>query len=295
MKLLRQKSFILLIAAMSLLVAFGATAAFAVNGNGDRGLQRAIEAQEAHTNALLARDGVVGTAVGLNAAGQPVVKIFTVSPGVAGLPNQVDGIPTAVVVTGEFFALDPPPHDHGGGDGIDPKSRFDRPVPIGVSSGTERLIKVDNQLYCNTGTLGARVSGDSGVFALSNAHVYAQEGSTAMNSSGTAEEDAAIGDVIVQPGRADAGGCALKLDDQIGTLYDWEPVVLSTSASNTIDAAIALVSAADVGTSTPSDGYGSNLFTFCSTLYGIPAPRDGGVRKCRTCLCWSTIFDLQMG
>lgn len=42
----------------------------------------------------------------------------------------------------------------------------------------------------------------------------------------------------------------------IGTLSKFEPIVFSTLASNTIDAAIALSSIANLGNATPSDGYG---------------------------------------
>ncbi len=51
--------------------------AFAGGSPGDPpGLAQAIAAQEAHTDALLARSGVVGTAVGLGADGQAVVVIY---------------------------------------------------------------------------------------------------------------------------------------------------------------------------------------------------------------------------
>src|SRR5512132_3167670 len=83
------------------------------------GLDRAIAAQEAHTDALLARRGVVGTAVGLAADGQPVVKIYTTSAQVHGLPDQLDGVPVEVEVTGEFVAF------------------YTRPSPTGVSTGPE--------------------------------------------------------------------------------------------------------------------------------------------------------------
>ena len=122
----------------------------------DPGLERAIAVQEYHTNSLMAKSGVVGTAVGLGADGQPVVKIYTESAGVAGLPRILDGVPVEVVVTGKFFALDKPPHTHGGGNGdaepIDPTDRLPRPVPIGVSTG--------NIGECSAGTIGARVIDD---------------------------------------------------------------------------------------------------------------------------------------
>ena len=89
----------------------------------DVGLARAIEVQEAHTNALIARPGVVGTAVGLTVAGQPAVLVLVKSAGVRGFPATLDGVPLRVVVTGEIFARHhqcghdkPTPGDCGGGD-----------------------------------------------------------------------------------------------------------------------------------------------------------------------------------
>src|SRR5713101_2163771 len=68
------------------------------------GLERAIAAQEAHTDHLLTTPGVVGTAVGLGADGRPVVKIYVEHAGVVGLPHMLDGVPVEVEVTGEFVA-----------------------------------------------------------------------------------------------------------------------------------------------------------------------------------------------
>ena len=200
------------------------------------GLERAAAAQEAHTDELLARPGVVGTAVGLGADGRPVVKIYTKSAGVHGLPDQLDGVPVEVEAIGEIVA------------------QLTRPSPTGVSSGTERLIIKGPWLYCTTGTLGARVKAGNGVvYALSNAHVYALEGS---------EPDGSVqvglnGDRILQPGRADMTGCGTQQQIDaavIGTLSDSVPIVFSTEASNQVDAAIALTSVEMVGTATPA-GY----------------------------------------
>ena len=85
-----------------------ASAAGPPDGNG---LDHVIAVQDAHTDRLLAKPGVVGTAVGLNAAGQPVIVIYTESARVAGLPSSLDGVPVAVRVTGRFFALHHSP-DH---------------------------------------------------------------------------------------------------------------------------------------------------------------------------------------
>ena len=141
------------------LFAVSATA-LAAGGGPSQGLDRAAQAQERHTDALLAKSGVVGTTVGLNPAGKAVVKVFTALSGVKGIPQNLDGVPVAVQVTGEFLAF------------ADPKSKFDKPVPIGVSSSNENSVRTP---YCFTGTLGARLTNNSDVFALSNNHVYANE------------------------------------------------------------------------------------------------------------------------
>jgi len=207
------------------------------------GLDQAIAAQEAHTDALLAKLGVVGTAVGLGVDGRPVVKIYTETARVPGLPAHLDGVPVEVEVTGELVAQ---------------ADLFARPAPIGVSSGTERLIVSRGRLYCTTGTLGARVVDVSkAVYALSNAHVYAGEGS---QTSGTVQVGA-NGDRILVPGRVDmtdqACGSQQEIDRAvIGTLWNYVPIEFSRKANNTVDAAIALTSTTEVGTGTPLDGYG---------------------------------------
>ncbi len=247
---------------VGLLAALTLSPAYAQPAFDSPGLDVAIAAQERHTDDLLGIQGVVGTAVGLGANGQAVVKIYTEGEGVAGLPRSLDGVPVRVQVTGRIFALDKPvngqhgDHGNGGGNGeepVDPTARFDRPVPIGVSSGTELLIDVNGQLFCTVGTLGARVTDGTNVFALSNAHVYAVEGSDPVGNVN--------GSRILQPGRVDmtdqACGSVDEIDAaEIGTLEDFEPILFDGS-DNTVDAAIASTTTALVDNATPSDGYGT--------------------------------------
>lgn len=373
------------------------------------GLERAIAAQEAHTDDLLAIRGVVGTAVGLNATGQPVVKIYTESAAVPVHAESLDGVPVLVEVTGRIFALAPPPtvasftfacsgltcdfdgsassgrgklsydwdfgdgtphgsgvtvshtyaaagtydvtlaatasrsgpdsqiqsvtvSDGGGGtnspptasfthsctgttcdftdassdsdgavvawswnfgdsntstaqhpshnygadgtyivtlmvtddDGasdvdsqsvtvsgsVDPTSRFDRPVPIGVSTGHPSI---------TAGTIGSRVTDGTNVFALSNNHVYADS------------NEATIGDPALQPGPFDGGTSPA---DDIGTLYDYEPIQFNGS-DNYMDAAIVLSSTANLGNATPSDGYGTPSSVPVSATLNLPVQKYG--------------------
>ncbi len=258
------RSIIGTIVSIGLLVGLALSPAFAQPAFDPPGLERAIEAQERHTNNLLGIQGVVGTAVGLGANGQAVVKIYTERSGVAGLPRSLDGVPVRVQVTGRIFALNKPDqngnHNHGGGGGggeeVDPTVITN---PIGVSSGTERLINVNGDLYCTVGTLGARVKDASGnVYALSNAHVYALEGSVPYGDV----QDGDGGDRILQPGRVDmtvqACGSPKEINEaEIGNLSAFVELDFSVGNNNTVDAAIALSSAVDLGNATPSDGYGT--------------------------------------
>jgi len=223
------------------------------------GLERAIAAQEKHTDRLLTTPGVVGTAVGLGADGQPVVKIYTAGAGVPGLPHRLDGVPVEVEVTGELVA------------------QSTRPAPIGVSSGSERLIIYRGRLYCTVGTIAARVKDSANnVYALSNAHVYALEGSDTQGTVRTGVN----GDRSLQPGRVDMTDQACGSQNEIeaaviGTLWSYVPIVVSRKASNTVDAAIARVSVSDVGTATPADGYGVPSATTVLPSLGLPVQKYG--------------------
>ncbi len=241
-----------LAAIFTLAVAAVAPAA-AQNAGDPPGLDRAIAAQEFHTDRLVLTDGVVGTGVWVNARGQAAIVVMTEDLWVTGLPRSLDGVPVVVRVTGAFRAINKPDtngnHDHGTDTedntttAIDPTSKFDRPVPIGVSTG--------NATSCSAGTIGARVTDGVDVYALSNNHVYALEngGQIDVNADG-----------INQPGlydRYDGTNCVPVAGDPIGTLHDFVEIEFSTIAFNTVDAAIALSSTIDLGNSTPSDGYGT--------------------------------------
>jgi hypothetical protein len=208
-------------------------AAASGQGPADDGLERAIEVQELHTDALLNLPGIVGTGVGLNAAGKPVIKIYSERVP-QGLPAALDSVPVEVVVTGRIVARACP-------DG--PAGRCDRPVPVGVSTGHPDI---------TAGTIGARVTNGTDVFALSNNHVYADS------------NNAAVGDSALQPGAVDGGA---NPGDAIGTLHSFEPIKFNPSACdaslgaadpdcNIMDAAIAISSTAMLGNATLPDGYG---------------------------------------
>jgi CARDB len=221
-------------------------------------LRLAVQTQERHADALLRVPGVVGTAVGRLPNGRTAIRVFVASPNTRGVPQAIDGIPVTTEVTGLFMALS------------DPTTK-QRPAPLGFSVGHPAI---------TAGTLGARVVDATGnVYILSNNHVLANGNS------------ASVGDATLQPGAFDGGTAA----DQIGTLAAFRPIVFSTTASNTMDAAIAQVNGSDVGFGTPADdGYGvpssvifgdangDGFFDDRNALLGVAVQKYGRTTKLTT-------------
>src|SRR2546426_4941565 len=122
-------------------------------------------------------------------------------------------MPVDVKVTGRFMALS------------DPTTR-QRPAPLGYSVGHPAI---------TAGSIGGRVvDGAGAVYVLSNNHVLA-------NSN-----DASIGDPALQPGPHHG---RTPPADQIGPLAPLNTLHFS-GRSNTIDAAIALSDATNLGNAT---------------------------------------------
>ncbi len=197
----------------------------------DPQVRMVMDVQDRNTDDLMSRPGVVGTGTGLTEDGRPAIVVLVeseVAAKEAALPEAIDAVPVVTLVTGEIKALKGPPSPP-----VDHTARFDRPVPLGISTGHPSI---------TAGTIGARVKQGNNVFALSNNHVYA------------ASNAASIGDAVIQPGTFDGGTSPA---DNIGTLFDFEPIVFSTSANNVIDAAIASTTTALLDNTTTSDCYGT--------------------------------------
>ena len=250
-----------LVLALVLTASFGSSRQAAAGGETDLG--HAIAVQEAHTDRLIAIDGVIGTAVGAGSGGGHVILALMTAQGVKGIPGAVDGVIVRPLVTGVVSSFKGKP---GGGGGIDPTARFDRPVPIGVSTGHEIV---------TAGTIGARVTDGTDLYALSNNHVYA-------NSNAASD-----GDPVYQPGRVDGGTPSGNI---VGNLSGPRVDIKFDGSDNVIDAAIAKISMVDegngsvlaVGNSTPSDGYGTptstpiDLFDLTVTKYGRTTGQTNG-------------------
>ena len=70
-------------------------------------------------------DGVVGTAVGSDGAGEAVLKVYLTSFGAAVLPRSVAGVPVQLEVTGRFVALEDAPTIRDA-EAVDPTAGFPR-------------------------------------------------------------------------------------------------------------------------------------------------------------------------
>ena len=93
---------------------------------------------------------------------------------------------------------------------------------------------------------------------------------TTTSSAGI--NSASVGEAITQPGSADGG---TDPADRIGTLYAYQTINFSAGSTNTIDAAIALVSTANVGTATPDDGYGTPSTVTAQAFPGLAVQKYG--------------------
>jgi hypothetical protein len=196
----------------------------------DSTIQEVTQIQDRYTDWLLQIPGVVGTGITILPDGQYAIKILTRYQGVEkDLPESLEGVPVVVEEVGDIRALaftgkfDPPD-----------------PVPTGVSVG--------NKNECAAGTNGAVVEKNGVSYFLSNNHVFARE------------NNAAIGEDIVQPGRPDSvPQCDTNFPNHVADLSEFKKINYGFLSSNTIDAAIAQIQSGTLFTCktacdyTPSD------------------------------------------
>lgn len=242
----------LLLAAVLLAALSGAPV---YGGGQDDDIEKGKRAQENLNEKVFSNKDVVGTAVGRTSEGEVVIWVFTDKSSYDGIPEDQDGVKVYTKVTGPISALPtsaarlPAPKTQ------TTTERWTRPVPIGVSTG--------NVGQCSAGTIGARVKDAGGkVFALSNNHVYALENT------------APIGSNVLQPGLFDTG-CTVDPNNVIGQLSAFQSIKFDGKTNNTMDAAIAISSTANLGVSTPAGGYGTPSSTTVAASLGQNVQKYG--------------------
>jgi len=238
-------------------------------------IKPAIEIQERNTQWLMAHPAVVGTAVGLNDDGEVALVVLTKLEA-PDLPRSIDGLPVVIWKSGDIssrhgvareIARPEAKASSGTHTSVPPRqTKQPRPVPIGVSTG---LPASETPGYWTAGTLGCRVKSAEGkLFALSNFHVYSWEGVAPLGSD------------VLQPGTLDSRGTITDGSDFLGVLTATVPIAFTTTASNEVDAAIALcgdttLGSATLGNGTLSDGYGVPATLTIAPALGLDVGKYG--------------------
>ena len=188
-----------------------------------------IAAQESVTASWMQRDGVLGTAVGLDASGQPAVVVYVdrehenVGDIVRSFPAQVRGTGVRVEVTEKFRAL----AKSSGGSTTDHKAKQSLPIQLGTSGGWGKDVANG---YCCGGTLGSLVLIGGKQHILSNYHVLEADKVPGGNNT-----VATTGDAVIQPGLIDIN-CNAANGQTVATL-----VRKDLLPNTNVDAAVAEV------------------------------------------------------
>lgn len=198
---------------------------------------RAVMAVQAEvTPGWMNQPAVLGTAVGVDAADQPVLVVY-VDPQNAGraaavrsVPPRLRGVATRIELTEPFRAFKGPPGS--GGDGSttsvgDHRALQVPPIMLGTSGGWGQDLANG---YCCGGTLGALVRIGSSSYVLSNYHVL--EADIVGGGNGTV---ASNGTSVIQPALIDVS-CSAGSAQVVARLY-----LRSSLPNSNVDCAVASV------------------------------------------------------
>ncbi|HEY6206481.1 MAG TPA: hypothetical protein VIW21_09985 [Chthoniobacterales bacterium] len=165
-------------------------------------VQAVMSVQNEITSQLLERAEVLGTAVGVDTSGNPLLSVYinrdspSAGATLASLPREIHGVAVRGELMEEIRAM-----------GYTGKQT--PPISLGTSGGW----KYDSANgYCCSGTLGAVVSIGGVQHILSCAHVL--EGDTVTGGNGRIAQ---TGDAIIQPGLVDVE-CASSSAQTVATL-----------------------------------------------------------------------------
>jgi hypothetical protein len=181
--------------------------------------------QEQHTQELMAKQGVVGTATTMDENGNLAVMVMTETPlGAGRLPATLDGVPVVEEVTGKIRAMAVADHQR----------KQTAPIQLGTSGGWRYDLANG---YCCGGTLGSCVKKGTTQYVLSNYHVLEADIVSGGNS-----RVAQAGDPVVQPGLIDVS-CTAANAQNVASLSG-----IKSLPSSNVDCAIASVISGQVRT-----------------------------------------------
>src|SRR5882724_12905656 len=189
---------------------------------------RAVMAvQREVTPDLLEQAEILGTAIGVDASGIPVLTVYVdrdaanAGEVIRNLPREFRGIGVQVHLTDKFRAMKGNPHR------TSHTAKQTPPIQLGTSGGWSKDLANG---YCCGGTLGSLVKIGSTQYILSNYHVF--ESDIVPGGNGIV---ATTGDPIIQPGLIDVS-CSANGAQTVGTL-----VKKSSLPRSNVDCAIAKV------------------------------------------------------
>lgn len=241
------------------------------------------------------KGGVCGVFLGEDPNGNLNILVQVARRGVAReIPGTFEGVGLETDVSGEYrlYDLKPTPDSSLQSSAPAPtaasaskpqlapleqnrRGRIDRPICIGVSG-----INITD--VCASGTIGCRVKDSAGnLYALSNNHVFSKQ--TGYTSAGLSLGNATVGEIINQPSPGDIflPACDKPATNFLGRLAAWEPLRAGlgygdvNAPVNAIDAAIATVSALDMGFSAPTDTYGTPSSKIQTASIGLKIQKMG--------------------
>jgi hypothetical protein len=191
-------------------------------------VEAVIAVQEAVTEELMATEGILGTAVGLDHQGNLALVVYVnlestnTAEVVAGMPNSMGDVPVAVQVTEPFRPLLRfKPLDGGTAQKQTP------PIQLGTSGGWRYDLANG---FCCGGTLGSLVQKGGVRYILSNYHVFESDIVNGGNN-----RVALPGDPVIQPGLIDVS-CNANNAQDVATLSG-----IKALPTSNVDAAIAQV------------------------------------------------------
>ena len=171
---------------------------------------------------------VLGTAVGLDAAGKPALVVYVDQDAsnagevIRNLPRSMRGVGVQVELTEKFRAMARP-----GGGGVSHTAKQATPIQLGTSGGWRYDLANG---YCCGGTLGSLVSINGVQHILSNYHVLEADIVPGGNS-----RVAQTGDLVIQPALIDIN-CTATNGQDVATL-----VKKNALPGSNVDAAVAQV------------------------------------------------------
>jgi len=189
---------------------------------------------------LMRQPEILGTAVGVDAAGTPVLTVYVdrdaanAGEVIRSLPRDVRGAGVQVHLTDKFRAMAKPPWAGGGGHSVSHTAKQTPPIQLGTSGGWSKDLANG---YCCGGTLGSLVKIGSTQYILSNYHVFESDIVSGGNNT-----VATTGDPIIQPGLIDVN-CNKNNAQTVGTL-----VKKSSLPNSNVDCSIAQISSGMVRT-----------------------------------------------